>query len=121
MTTTFRLGEIEGFRQCVLALDFWTAYSPTWDVQADGTIAHRPPAFPAPRLGGLFRMRAYPSQRFSDKAAVYYAAELRMVPNWNFFDSLPWLQQHVGVDGSSWSALAETWPRGAPLRHQRPA
>ena len=66
--------EIEGFRQSVLALDFWTAYSPTWNVRPDGTIAHQPPAFSGAHLGGLFRMRAYPSQRFGDKAAVYYAA-----------------------------------------------
>ncbi len=103
----FSLGEIEGFRQSVLALDFWTAYSPTWDVQPDGTIAHKPPAFSGAHLGGLFRMRAYPSQRFSDKAAVYYAAELRMVPSWNFFDSLPWLQEHVGVEWIQLVAFGE--------------
>ena len=101
------LGEVAGFRQSVLALDFWTAYSPTWEVQADGSIAHRPPAFSGATLGGLFRMRAYPSQRFSDKAAVYYAAELRMVPNWNFFDRLPWLQQYVGVEWIQLVGLAE--------------
>jgi hypothetical protein len=77
---------------------FWTAYSPTWDLQPDGSIAHRPPGFSGATLGGLFRMRAYPSQRFSDKAAVYYAAELRMMPTWNFFDRLPWLQERVGVE-----------------------
>ena len=103
----FSLGEIEGFRQSVLALDFWTAYSPTWNVRPDGTIAHQPPAFSGAHLGGLFRMRAYPSQRFSDKAAVYYAAELRMVPTWNFFDSLPWLQEHVGVEWIQLVAFAE--------------
>jgi hypothetical protein len=101
------LGEIEGFRQSVLALDFWTAYSPTWDVRPDGSIAHQPPAFSGATLGGLFRMRAYPSQRFSDKAAVYYAAELRMVPDWNFFDRLPWLQEHVGVEWIQLVGLAE--------------
>ncbi len=82
----FPLGEIKGFRQSVLAVDVWTSYSPTWDVQPDGAIEHRPPAFSGANLGGLLRMRAYPSQRFSDKAAVYYAAELRMIPEWNFFD-----------------------------------
>jgi hypothetical protein len=92
------LGEIAGIRQSVLALDFWTAYPPTWEVQPDGSIAHKPPAFSGAHLGGLFRMRAYPSQRFSDKAAVYYAAELRIMPTWNFFDRLPWLQERVGVE-----------------------
>jgi len=92
------LGASDGFRQRVLALNFWTAYSPTWEVQPDGTIEHRPPAFSGATLGGLFRMRAYPSQRFSDKAAIYYAAELRMIPEWNFFDGYPWLQRHLGVE-----------------------
>ena len=92
------LGASDSYRQRVVAFNFWTAYSPTWEVQPDGTIEHRPPAFSGATLGGLFRMRAYPSQRFSDKAAIYYAAELRMIPKWNFFDSYPWLQRHLGVE-----------------------
>lgn len=92
------LPEIKGFRQSVIALDFWTAYSPTWEERPDGVIEHRPPAFRGATLGGLFRMRAYPSQRFSDKAAVYYAAELRMVPQWNPFDRFGWLQERIGVE-----------------------
>jgi len=28
-------------------------------------------------------MRGYPYQRFNDKAAVYYAAELCLIPRWN--------------------------------------
>ena len=92
------LGASDSYRQRVVAFNFWTAYSPTWEVQPDGTIEHRPPAFSGATLGGLFRMRAYPSQRFSDKAAIYYAAELRMTAKWNFFDSYPWLQRHLGVE-----------------------
>lgn len=41
-------------------------------------------------------MRGYPSQRFNDKAAVYYSAELRLIPKWNPFDGWPWLQ-NIGV------------------------
>ena len=74
---------------------------------ADGRIAHKPPGFLGAHLGGLFRMRAYPSQRFSDKAAVYYAAELRMVPDWNFFDSLPWVQERMGVEWIQFVGFAE--------------
>jgi len=92
------LGISDGFRQRVLALDFWTAYSPSWDEQADGTIHNRPPAFLGASLGGLFRMRSFPAQRFSDKAAIYYAAELRMIPKRNIFDSFPVLQQKLGVE-----------------------
>ena len=42
-------------------------------------------------------MRGFPTQRFNDKAAVYYSAELRMIPDWNPFDRWPWLQQYVGI------------------------
>jgi len=86
-----------GFRQRVIALDAWTAYSPSWDARDDGTIADRPPAYTGATLGGLGRMRGYPSQRFSDKAAVCYAAELRLIPAWNPFTSFPRLQRHLGI------------------------
>lgn len=42
-------------------------------------------------------MRGYPSQRFNDKAAVYYAAEVRLIPRWNPFERWEWLQKHVGI------------------------
>jgi hypothetical protein len=94
----FPLRISETFRQQVLAFDLWTSYSPTWDVQPDGSINNRPPAYTGASLGGLWRMRGYPTQRFSDKAAIYYAAELRLIPNWNPFDRWPWLQKHVGIE-----------------------
>ncbi len=93
----FSLGATRRFRQRVLAIDVWTSYSPTWQVEPDGTISHRPPAFSGATLGGLMRMRAYPPQRFNDRAAIYYAAELRLIPKWNFFDSFPRLQERLGV------------------------
>ena len=34
-------------------------------------------------LGGFFRLRAYPVDRFSDKTAIYYSAELRLMPRWH--------------------------------------
>jgi len=86
-----------GLRQQVLALDLWTSYSPTWEQQGDGTIDNRPPAYTGSTLGGLWRMRGYPSQRFNDKAAVYYAAELRIIPDWNPFERWPQIQKYVGV------------------------
>jgi hypothetical protein len=42
-------------------------------------------------------MRGYPSQRFTDKAAIYYAAELRMIPDWNPFEAWPKVQKYVGI------------------------
>lgn len=94
----FSLGEGKHTRQRVLALDFWTAYSPTWEVNEEGSIDHRPPPFAGATLGGLFRMRGYPAQRFNDKAAIYYGAELRLIPQSNPFNNWPWLQKYVGVE-----------------------
>lgn len=93
----FSLGESDWFRQRVIALDFWTAYSPSWDEKDDGDIDHGPPTYAGATLGGLWRMRGYPSQRFSDKAAIYYAAEFRVIPRWNPFEGWPWVQKYVGV------------------------
>ena len=97
MTKYFSLGESDWFRQRVLAFDLWTAYSPTWNEKDNGDIEHRPPTFAGATLGGLWRLRGYPSQRFSDKAAIYYAAEYRMIPRWNPFENWDWLQKYVGV------------------------
>ena len=43
----------------------------------------QPPAFAGATLGGLDRLRGYAQSRFHDQAAIYYAAELRMIPEWN--------------------------------------
>jgi hypothetical protein len=97
ITKYFSLGESDWFRQQVLAFDFWTAYSPTWDEKSNGDIENGAPSFAGATLGGLWRLRGYPSQRFSDKAAIYYAAEMRFIPRWNPFDGWPWLQQYLGI------------------------
>jgi hypothetical protein len=93
----FSLGPSDTFRQRVIALDFWTAYSPSWTVQPNGTITDQPPIYAGATLGGLWRMRAYPGMRFSDKAGIYYGAEYRMTPEWNPFLKWEWLQQRLGV------------------------
>ena len=88
-------GEIDGFiplwdtswsRQQTLALSAWAAYSPTYDssTENDG----KPPYFTGPRLGGFWRMRGYPSSRFHDKAALYYSAEYRLMPEWQPFGKI---------------------------------
>ena len=38
----------------------------------------RPPSDMGASLGGFERLRAFPTYRFSDKAALLYAAELRL-------------------------------------------
>jgi hypothetical protein len=94
-------------RQGVIALDYWTSYSPTWDEQPGGKIDNRPPAYTGSTLGGLWRMRGYPSQRFNDKAAVYYSAELRVIPRWNPFERWDWIQKYVGIRWLQFVPFAE--------------
>ena len=91
------LGETGRFRQRVLALNAWASYSPTWRVRSDGFVDNRPPAFSGATLGGLWRMRAFPAQRFNDKAGIYYSAELRLIPEWNPMVNFPALQERVGI------------------------
>jgi len=93
----FPLGVSERFRQKVLVLDLWTSYSPSWDEKEDGTISNRPPSYTGSTLGGIWRLRGYPIQRFSDKAAIYYSTELRLTPEWNPFEDWPGVQKYVGV------------------------
>jgi outer membrane translocation and assembly module TamA len=90
-----------------VAFDYWTSYSPTWDEQSDGEITNRPPAYTGSTLGGLWRMRGYPTQRFNDKAAIYYAAELRLIPYWNPFDRWPTFQKYVGIKWLQFAPFVE--------------
>jgi hypothetical protein len=79
----FSFGANNLFRQQVLALNFWTAYSPTWEAEGEGVntvITNRPPDYYGATLGGLYRMRAFPAKRFHDKAAIYYSLEYRVMP-----------------------------------------
>jgi len=93
----YDFGANDWFRSQVLAVDFWTADTPSWE-ENGGRISHRAPAYTGATLGGLWRMRGYPSQRFNDRSAIYYCAELRMTPEWNPFDRLPALQERIGVE-----------------------
>ena len=88
-------------QQNVLAMSFWTGYTFSWkgDEQAENIDAHRPPPWEGARIGGMFRMRGYNTNRFSDKAVIYGTVEYRAILNWNPFrknDYLPvtidWLQ-----------------------------
>jgi len=87
----FNLGTSGWFNQQVLALNFWTSNTPTWetDPQNPQQVTHRPPPNYGSELGGFDRMRAYPSGRFRDKSAVYYAAELRLIPKYQPLRNLP--------------------------------
>lgn len=106
----FSLGPSDNFRQRVLAFDVWTAYVPTFDDrhEEDGQpVFHRPPAFAGATLGGLWRMRGYPASRFNDKAAIYYAAEYRMTPEWNPLAQIGWLQRYLEIAWWQWVPFVE--------------
>jgi len=80
------LGSSKKFRQSVLALDYWTSFTSSWNATVDNAgpfIDGRPPNSLGSTLGGFYRLRAYPVDRFSDRAAVYYSAELRLMPRWH--------------------------------------
>jgi hypothetical protein len=107
----FSLGASENFRQRILAFDFWTANSPSWDdytTKNNGQVVYeRAPAWAGATLGGLWRMRAYPTGRFHDQAAIYYAAELRMIPEWNPFAHSEWIQKNLGIAWWQWVPFVE--------------
>ncbi len=82
----FSLGATEKARQRVIAFNFWTADSPTWNSshKEDGEeIFHRPPTYKGANLGGLWRMRGYPATRFNDRSGIYYGLEYRHTLAWN--------------------------------------
>ncbi len=106
----FSLGESDRFRQRVIAFDFWTIDTPSWETTTTASgevISHRPPYFAGATLGGILRMRGYPSNRFNDKAAIYYAAEYRVIPRWNPFDGWPRLQKHLEIAWWQWVPFVE--------------
>ena len=91
LTKYLNLGKTEWFRQRALALNFWTSNTRSWktDPNNQQIVNHRPPPGVGSSLGGYDRLRAYPIARFHDKAAVYYSAELRMIPRPNPLRDLP--------------------------------
>jgi hypothetical protein len=93
----FKFNGVPHVRQAVIALNAWTAGTLSWERRPDGSVANRPPAYAGATLGGLWRMRAFPAQRFNDRAAIYYAAELRVIPEWNPFAGWQAFQRYADV------------------------
>jgi hypothetical protein len=91
-------------QQNVLAMNFWTGYSPSWEINNQsfpGIDAHSTPLYEGPRLGGFFRMRGYNQNRFLDKAAIYATAEYRAILDYNPIKSGAWgewLQKNLPLD-----------------------
>ena len=90
-------------RHNVIALNVWSAYSPSWETDqyyknATQINAHRPPPWEGARLGGHTRMRGYSANRFSDKSAIYYGAEYRFTPDFNPLNKKDNTWMPVGID-----------------------
>jgi hypothetical protein len=106
----FSLGSSERFIQRVFAFDVWTADCVTWNEshkENGKKVYHRAPPFAGATLGGLFRMRGYPTGRFNDKSAVYYSLEYRLTPKWNPFPDIPWVQKALGIAWWQWVPFVE--------------
>lgn len=92
----FSLGASRWARQRIIALNAWTAYSPSWKLNYDETgasqVSNRPPFMEGASLGGFYRMRGYRDSRFSDKAAIYATAEYRYTVDYNPIRNIRWLQ-----------------------------
>lgn len=107
----FSLGASKYFRQRVIAFDVWTANVLSWNdysTRYNGDVVyHRPPPYAGAMLGGLWRMRAYPTSRFNDQAAMYYALEYRVIPEWNPFAKNEWIQKNLDVVWWQWVPFVE--------------
>jgi len=119
MDKYFSLGKSKHFRQRVLAFNFWTSETPTWndsDMEGGQQIFHRPPAYAGSTLGGIWRMRGFRGSRFNDRAGIFYATELRLIPEWNPLENWKWLQEHAGIQWWQWVTFVEVGRVGPTWR-----
>ncbi|MHA2709510.1 BamA/TamA family outer membrane protein [Vibrio owensii] len=102
----YSLGPLgDWFDQQVLAFDFYTADTPTWN-QCDGAVCARPPEQEQARLGGLYRLRGYTAGRYHGRSAIHYSAEYRVLPDWQPLDDIP-LINYYDLPWWQWVAFAE--------------
>ncbi len=76
----FELPTGEHTQQQVIALNFWTAHT------FSETLA---PHYFGATLGGLYRLRGFPIERFHDRSAIYYSAEYRVIPESDILSRIP--------------------------------
>ncbi len=92
----FSLGASQWARQRIIALNAWTAYSPSWELETNEEGGQRvvdgAPFLEGARLGGFYRMRGFRDARFHDKAAVYGTAEYRYTLDYNPIRNVSWLK-----------------------------
>lgn len=90
------LGTTDRARQRVAAFNFWTGETLSWKESLDADdrieVLHRPPHYEGARLGGMYRLRAYPSNRFNSRAVIYSSLEYRYTPKWNPLGGIAWLR-----------------------------
>jgi hypothetical protein len=79
----FKLTPGAKVEQSVIAINFWTAHN------FDDDSA---PYYMGPTLGGLYRLRAYPIERFHDNSAIYYSVEYRVIPESDLLRNLSFLE-----------------------------
>ncbi|MGF1777080.1 BamA/TamA family outer membrane protein [Vibrio nomapromontoriensis] len=91
----FSLGKSDWASQRIIAMNFWTGVSPTWEVTTDGQGQQRvsggAPYNEGATLGGFTRMRGYDNNRFHDKAVIYGSAEYRYTLAYNPAKDVSWL------------------------------
>ena len=77
----FSLGSSRYAHQRIIAINAWTGYSPSWELEFNDNGGSRPdnnpPFMEGATLGGFYRMRGYDQHRFHDKAAIYTTVEYR--------------------------------------------
>lgn len=92
----FSLGDSSWSRQRIVALNFWTGDTPSWEEETlengNTAVSHRPPFYEGATLGGFYRMRAYPIDRFNDRSVIYASAEYRYTLKWNPLGNISWLR-----------------------------
>lgn len=79
----FKLAKNAHTEQQVIAFNVWTASTLT-----DAS----PPHYYGITLGGLYRLRAYPIERFHDNSAIYYSAEFRVIPKSDLLRNISFLK-----------------------------
>ncbi|ROS01981.1 surface antigen-like protein [Sinobacterium caligoides] len=115
----FSLGSSRYAHQRIVALNFWTGYSPSWQLDYDASGASRvaggAPFNEGANLGGFYRMRGYDQHRFHDKAAIYGTAEYRYTLRYNPATDVRWLQ-FAKIDWFQLVAFVEAGRVGAEYR-----
>jgi len=91
----FSLGSSDRAKQRIIALNMWTGETTSWQEQTDAegniTVNNSPPFYDGAVLGGFYRMRAYPMNRFNDRSVIYTTAEYRYTLKWNPLGNISWL------------------------------